>query len=84
MSSSIKRSKRYHHLLVHNEDTPSNGPLLETDETTSFTRRGQLGDVDRHLCRLDAHRESVDDTASNKHANVLRGTDNGRPNDPTA
>lgn len=68
--------------VVHDEDTPGNGPLLHTDEATSLGGGGDFGNVDGDLSRLDTDGETVDDTGDNEHANVLGGTREGRTNDP--
>lgn len=35
--------------VVHDEDTPGDGPLLSTNNTTSLGRRGKFGNIDGNL-----------------------------------
>ena len=58
--------------VVHDQDSPGDGPLLGPDETTTLGWRRDLGDVDRDLRRFNADGKTVDDTANDEHANVLR------------
>lgn len=69
-------------LLEHDHDTPGNGPLLETNQTTTLGWRCDLRDIDRNLSRADTHAEAVDDTTNDQHGNVLGGADNDRTNTP--
>jgi hypothetical protein len=57
-------------------------PLLHADKPTTLGRRGDLGDVDRDLSRADTNAEPVDDATDDKHGDVLRGSRDGRANDP--
>lgn len=68
--------------VVHDEDTPGNGPLLHTDEATTLGGGRDFGNVDGDLSRLDTDGETVDDTGDNEHTNVLGGTRESRTNDP--
>jgi hypothetical protein len=64
--------------VVHDEDAPGDGPLLEADEAAALRGRGDLGDVDGDLGGLDAHAEAVDHAADAEHGDVLgRGADDG-------
>jgi len=62
--------------------TPCDRPLLSTNKLSSLAGRCDFRDVDRHLCRANADTESVDDTADDKHGNVLRGTNDDASNHP--
>lgn len=68
--------------VKHDHDTPCNSPLLATNETSTNIGTGNFGNVDRDLSRADPDRETVDKTAHNEHADVLRSTDNDRSNTP--
>lgn len=68
--------------VVHDEDTPGNGPLLHTNEATTLGGGRDFGNVDGDLSRLDTDGETVDDTGDNEHANVLGSTRESRTNDP--
>ena len=50
-------------ILEHDQDTPGDGPLLTTDESPTFARRSQLGNVDWHLSGANADAEPIDDPA---------------------
>lgn len=65
-------------LLVHDEDTPGDGPLLNTNKSTTFRRRGQFTDIDGDLGRFNSNRQTVDDAPNDQHADVLGGTTEGR------
>ncbi|KAI7242082.1 hypothetical protein KC330_g32 [Hortaea werneckii] len=56
---------------VHDQDTPFDGPLLNTDDSSSDFPGCQLGQS-----RVERHTESSDD----KLGDVLRGTDDGAAN----
>jgi hypothetical protein len=58
------------------------GPLLHADKPTTLGWRGDLRDVDRNLSRADTNAEAVDDATDDKHGDVLRGSRDGRANDP--
>ena len=66
--------------LTH--DTPGDGPLLAAYKSASLAGGRDLSDVDGNLGTADADSQPVDDTANDQHANVLRGTDDDRPNAP--
>jgi hypothetical protein len=61
---------------------PGDGPLLKTDELSSFAWRRNLRNVDRNLGRADANTEAVDYTTNDEHGDVLRGTDDDASDDP--
>ncbi len=42
-------------ILEHDQDTPSDRPLLTADQPATLGRRSQFRDVDRHLGRANAH-----------------------------
>lgn len=68
--------------LIRDTPTPSYGPLLATNESTTLRRRRQLRDVDGYLCGTDTNSKPVDYAACNEHSDILR---NGRyyaPDDP--
>ena len=69
-------------ILEHDQDTPSDGPLLRTHETTTFARRSQLGDVDGNLRGADTDTEAIDDASHDKHGDVLGSADDDGANDP--
>lgn len=69
-------------ILIHDQDTPGNGPLLQTKEAAALGRRRQFADVYGDLGRLDTNRQTVENTADDQHANVLRRTAKNRPNYP--
>lgn len=71
-------------VLVHDEDTPSNGPLLETHESSTFRRRRKLRDIDWDLGRFDTDCDAVDYTADDKHGDVLGGTSHNPEDEPLA
>lgn len=71
-----------HNLLEHDHDTPSDCPLLGAHQPTPFGGRGQLRNVDWDLGRLDADSETIDNTADDKHANILRGANKDGSNYP--
>ena len=56
--------------------------MLCADQTTSFTRRSQLGDVDRNLGRADTNTKPVDETTNYEHADVLRSTHKNGADNP--
>lgn len=68
--------------VVQDQDTPGDSPLLKADQSTAKIGRHNFRDVDRHLRRLNANREAVDDSAGDEHADVLRSTNNHRADDP--
>lgn len=68
--------------VKHDQNTPGNGPLLSADNTATFTGRRQFGDIDRNLSRADTDSKTIDKTTNDKHANVLRGANDGGTNDP--
>lgn len=51
--------------VEHDHDAPGDGPLLSTNESSSFGGRRDFGDVYRYLCRADTNTEAVDDTSNN-------------------
>lgn len=52
-------------------------PLLSTDQAASLRWRGDLSDVDWHLCRANTDTKPVDDSTHDQHGNVLcRADDN--------
>lgn len=69
-------------VLEHDQNAPSNGPLLGTYKATSFAGWRQFRDVDRDLRRADTNTESVDDATDNEHADVLGCADNRGPDAP--
>lgn len=70
------------HLLVHNQDTPGNGPLLDTDKPASFRRRSKLTDIHGNLGRLNANSKAIDNTPDDEHADILRSANEGRSDHP--
>ncbi len=62
--------------------TPGNGPLLGTDDGSTLTGLGQLGDIDRNLGTADTHGDAVDEAADNQLADAERGAGNGTANTP--
>ena len=68
--------------VVHDQDTPGDGPLLETDEATTLRGRRDFGDVDGDLGRLDTDAETVDHAANAEHGNILRGGADGGTDEP--
>ena len=66
----------------HDANTPSDGPLLHTDETASLGCGCDLGDVDGDLGGADTDRKAVDNTAHNQHRDVLGGANEDATNDP--
>lgn len=69
---------------VLDQDTPSNSPLLEGDDTTTDVLGGNFGLVngDNHGGETDG--DTVDDTADNEHGSVDRSTLDDGTNDPDA
>jgi len=72
----------WQNLLVEDEDTPGDRPLLGTNKTTALRGRSQFGNVDRDLSGLDSDGESVDNAADNKHRDILGCARDGRANHP--
>lgn len=68
--------------VVHDENTPGNGPLLETNEATALGGRRDLGNVDWDLGGFDTDRDTVDDTGKDEHALVLCGGAENGADDP--
>lgn len=68
--------------VVHDENTPSNRPLLEANEATTFGRGRNLSNVDSNLSRLDTDTDTIDDATDDEHANVLSSTAEDRTDDP--
>ena len=58
--------------IEHDHDTPGNSPLLTTDKAATHVGTSNLGDVNWDLSRADSNRETIDETAHNKHGDVLR------------
>jgi hypothetical protein len=56
----------------HDQDTPSNSPLLRSDNTTTLRRRRKLRNIHRDLRRADTNSHAIDQSPDNKHTNVLR------------
>lgn len=70
-------------ILVHDENTPCNRPLLDCDESTSLGGRCKFTDVDRDLSRFETDGQTVDHTASDEHSDILRSANNNRTDDPS-
>ena len=56
--------------------------MLASNESSTLRWRGDFGDVYRNLCRADANGKTVDETANDQHANILRCRDDDRANNP--
>lgn len=70
------------HILVHDQNTPGDGPLLGADETTTLGGRRKLRDVDRDLSGLNSDTETVDNTSGDEHTHVLGSADNNGADNP--
>ena len=69
--------------VVHDENTPGDGPLLSADDTATGGWGSKLGDIDGDLSRANTNSIAVDETADNKHANVLGSTRNDGADAPS-
>lgn len=69
--SLFESQTRCYHILVHDQNTPGDGPLLRADETTTLGGRRKLRDIDRNLGGLNSDAETVDDSSGNEHTHVL-------------
>ena len=70
------------HILVHDQNTPGDSPLLGADETAALGGRSNLRNIDRDLSGLDSDTETVDDTSGNKHTHVLGSASNNGADNP--
>lgn len=68
--------------IVHDENTPGDGPLLGADQTAALGGRCDLRDIDGDLGGADADGDAVDDAANDEHGDVLGGTDQDGPDAP--
>lgn len=66
----------------HDQDTPFDRPLLDTDDAAADPSRCQLGEVDADLGRCDTDGETADDAAGDEVADVLRTALDGGSDDP--
>lgn len=68
--------------VVHDQDAPCNGPLLETNEATTLGRGRNFGDIDGDLGGLDSDGKTVDHTTNNEHTLGDGGARNDGANHP--
>lgn len=57
--------------IEHDQDSPSDGPLLSADESSTFGGRCHFTDVDGHLGAAYPDSQTVDETAHDQHGDVL-------------
>lgn len=63
-----------HIVCLHYQNTPSDHPLLDRDETASELGRANLRNIDRSLRREHADSEPIDNASNYKHCKILNGT----------
>ena len=68
--------------VEHDHNTPSDSPLLSAYKSATLRWWCQFTDIDRDLSGTDAHAETIDNTTSDEHTNILRCTNYNTSNNP--
>ena len=70
------------HSLEHNQNAPSNRPLLRAHQPSPLTRGRQFRNVHRNLSGADTHTKPIQNPPDNQHTDVLRSAYDDRTNNP--